>query len=77
MYKVNVNFKVCVKYIQEFYLSVENIYDGEYYGCVCIVYGVLNYRYIMYVYLEEEQQKLEGIIVIQIVGFLIRQNELN
>lgn len=33
--------------------------------------------YTTHAYLEEEQQKLEGITATQIVGLSIRQNELN
>lgn len=68
---------VHAKYIQEFYSSVENTHDGEYHGRTCTVYGVSNYRQTTHAYLEEEQQKLEGITATQIVGLSIRQNELN
>lgn len=59
------------------YSSVENTHDGEYHGRTCTVYGVSNYRQTTHAYLEEEQQKLEGITATQIVGLSIRQNELN
>lgn len=56
---------------------MENTHDGEYHGRTCTVYGVSNYRQTTHAYLEEEQQKLEGITATQIVGLSIRQNELN
>lgn len=56
---------------------MENTHDGEYHGRACTVYGVSNYRQTTHAYLEEEQQKLEGITATQIVGLSIRQNELN
>lgn len=56
---------------------MENTHDGEYHGRACTVYAVSNYRQTTHAYLEEEQQKLEGITATQIVGLSIRQNELN
>lgn len=64
------------KFIREFYSSV-NTHDGKYHGRACTVYGISNYRQTTHAYLEEEQQKLEGITATQIVGLSIRQNELN